>query len=126
MGNYNKLICDPTIRQKALLEEAGPETTTVKMVNKIGIMGVSQPEILAEGLCPNCRTVIDLWATGQGLELSLHGKGYLTEPLAKMNRKGGRAFNSTIGNHPAPKPKTIDPPASWINLFIKKITRRGN
>lgn len=54
--------------------EPGPESETGKMISCVSIVGVTQPEKLAQGLCPNCRALIDLWLTEHGLELSINGE----------------------------------------------------
>ncbi|MEN6349924.1 MAG: hypothetical protein ABFD08_11075 [Syntrophomonas sp.] len=52
------------------------EAETNKMNNHVTIAGVLKPEKLAEGPCPGCREIIDVWLTEKGLELSLCGRGY--------------------------------------------------
>ena len=52
------------------LVDTESKSATAKMVNKIAFLGVTHPEILAEGFCPNCITMVDLWVTSHGLELS--------------------------------------------------------
>jgi len=49
------------------------KTDSAKMINHINIIGVRQPEKLAEGLCPHCQAKIYLWLTGQGVEMSVNG-----------------------------------------------------
>lgn len=53
-----------------------PEPETAKMVNHLDIRNNLQPVKLAEGPCPNCKAILDIWLTGQGLELSELGRGY--------------------------------------------------
>lgn len=53
-----------------------PKNGAIKMINHISIVGVHEPEKLAEGLCPHCQAMVDLWMTGQGLELASHGEDY--------------------------------------------------
>lgn len=52
------------------------EAEAGKLNNHVAIAGVLKPEKLAEGPCPGCREIIDVWLTEKGLELSLHGRGY--------------------------------------------------
>lgn len=58
-------------QQKELSQHAETLPETTRMVNYLNIIGVDQPEKLAEGSCPNCRALIDLWLTNQGLEMTL-------------------------------------------------------
>ncbi|MEN6463449.1 MAG: hypothetical protein ABFC94_19035 [Syntrophomonas sp.] len=83
------------------------EVETVKMSTSIDILGVHEPEKLAEGLCPGCKTMVDLWLTKQGLELSLPGKGYITEP---SNRYEQNWDNPNKESHLPPKPIIIEEP----------------
>ena len=53
---------------------------TAKMVNHMDIREELSPEKLAEGPCPNCQAILDIWLTGKGLELSRCGRGYDTQP----------------------------------------------
>lgn len=63
---------------------AESEIKPARMVNHINFIGISQPEKLAEGLCPKCKTMLDLWISGKGLELSLSDNCYINETAAKM------------------------------------------
>jgi hypothetical protein len=83
------------------------KSTSSKMVNNIAFLGITQPEKLAEGPCPNCQTAVDLWVTVQGLELSLHGKGYKVEQQCEMDKKENRAIQPGC-NYPASKPIIIE------------------
>lgn len=56
---------------------------TEKMNNHVTVAGVLKPEKLAEGPCPGCREIIDVWLTEKGVELSLHGQGYDKERYRK-------------------------------------------
>lgn len=71
MENSNEFLCDTGTFQGVQLVEADLEAKPARMVNHINILGFSQPERLAEGLCPKCNAMLDLWISGQGLELSL-------------------------------------------------------
>lgn len=63
---------------------AESEIKPAKMVHHINFIGISQPEKLAEGLCPKCKTILDLWISGQGLELSLPDNCYINESATMM------------------------------------------
>ncbi len=89
------------------LVDTESKSATAKMVNKIAFLGVTHPEILAEGFCPNCITMVDLWVNGQGLELSLHGKGNKVEAPLEMDKEEYSAFQPNI-NYPASKPIIIE------------------
>jgi len=79
MGSGNESVCDTYVFQEASSAHAEPEAV-VKMAKSVGIVGIHQPEKLGEGYCPGCQTMVDLWATNRGFELSLHGKGYRLSP----------------------------------------------
>lgn len=83
------------------------ESETVKMIKTIDIVGVQQPEKIAEGLCPGCQTLVDLWITKQGLELSLQGKGY---PFIPHEKDLKQSFNPDTKNRSIPKPIIIEQP----------------
>jgi hypothetical protein len=80
MVKSNESVWDASVLQEASLLQVRPEAAIVKMSESIAIVGIHQPEKLAEGQCPRCQTMVDLWATNQGFELSLHGKGYRLAP----------------------------------------------
>jgi len=73
MESSGKLLNHAGTFQEVQLAEAEAEAKPARMVNHINILGYSQPEKLAEGLCPQCNAMLDLWISGQGLELSLPG-----------------------------------------------------
>jgi|GEM_PF-6462797 hypothetical protein len=58
-------------RKKENRSEVEKQPGAVRMINNTSICGVQNPEKLAEGLCPHCHGLIDLWITAQGFELSL-------------------------------------------------------
>jgi len=62
---------------------------TAKMYNHADIRENLQPQKLAEGPCPNCNAILDIWLTGKGLELSRSGRGYDAQPGCE----GGSAVN---------------------------------
>jgi hypothetical protein len=78
------------------LVDTESKSPTAKMVNKIAFLGVTHPEILAEGFCPNCITMVDLWVTSQGLELSLHGERYSVESPVEIDEEEKRAFHPSV------------------------------
>lgn len=78
------------------LVDTESKSPTAKMVNKIAFLGVTNPEILAEGFCPNCITMVDLWVTSQGLELSLHGSEYKVESPIEMDKDEYKAFQPSV------------------------------
>ncbi|MEN6462671.1 MAG: hypothetical protein ABFC94_15045 [Syntrophomonas sp.] len=98
------------MKKPNLVTDTEPELTAAKMVNKIAFVGVTRPEILAEGFCPNCITMVDLWVTGQGLELSLHGRGYTVEPPIEMDNEEKRAYQPKAKYSSGSKPTTIEDP----------------
>lgn len=65
-------------KYKSQQKTANPlkDQTTVTMASHIPIIGITQTEKLAEGLCPCCRSMICMWLTPQGVEVSVHGKEY--------------------------------------------------
>lgn len=73
MESSNEFLYEADTFQGEQLAEAEAEAKPTRMVNHINILGYSQPEKLAEGLCPQCNAMLDLWISGQGLELSLPG-----------------------------------------------------
>lgn len=79
MGSVNESVCDASVFMEQPSAKAEPEAV-VKMAKCVGIVGIHHPEKLGEGHCPGCQTMVDLWATNQGFELSLHGKGYRLDP----------------------------------------------
>lgn len=81
------------------------------MTKHIPIIGVQQPEKLAEGLCPHCRSMIDLWMTVQGLVLSPNGKGYPEEQPLAMSIEGCAARQSI--------PIIVDTPKSFSSCEPK-------
>jgi hypothetical protein len=58
--------------------EIKPETA--RMVNHVDIRETLKAEKLAEGPCPNCKAILDIWLTGKGVELSRIGRGYDVQP----------------------------------------------
>lgn len=87
MGNVNESKYDVSELQEVSMIEMESEAAKVRMSNSIGIIGIREPEKLAEGNCPYCHTMVDLWATNQGLELSLHKKGYSPKPVYQEEQK---------------------------------------
>ncbi|MEQ8176518.1 MAG: hypothetical protein ABRQ26_15815 [Syntrophomonadaceae bacterium] len=73
MESSGKFLNHAGTFQEVQLAEAEAEAKPARMVNHINILGFSQPEKLAEGLCPQCNAMLDLWISGQGLELSRLG-----------------------------------------------------
>lgn len=56
---------------------------TVRMTVNINILGVCQPEKLAQGMCPCCKSMIELWLLPQGVEITLPRQGYDAEVPSK-------------------------------------------
>ncbi|MEN6463054.1 MAG: hypothetical protein ABFC94_17010 [Syntrophomonas sp.] len=83
MESSNEFI-DEVGTFKGTLAGAESEVKPARMVNHINFIGISQPEKLAEGLCPKCKTMLDLWISRHGLELSLSDNCYINKPAAKM------------------------------------------
>lgn len=87
MGNDNESKFDVSEFRQVTMIEMESDAARVRMSNSIGIIGIHEPEKLAEGNCPSCHTMVDLWATNQGLELSLHKKGYNSKPVYQEEQK---------------------------------------
>jgi hypothetical protein len=56
---------------------------TMGMTVNINILGVCQPEKLAQGMCPCCKSMIELWLLPQGVEITLPGQEYDVETPSK-------------------------------------------
>lgn len=108
MGNCNEVILEEGINQKALFFETESEAASTKMTKYIDIIGVYEPEKLAEGQCPHCKTMVTLWASPQGLELSPHD--YIMLPTFGINCIGQR--ESRLSGNPTPTPIIVDGPIS--------------
>jgi len=86
-----KLTRDSKAReQKDCLAPAMSPKKAVKMNNCISIIGVSQREMLARGLCPHCKKLLDLWITEQGLELSSSHE--ISSPEPALDKGSARGF----------------------------------
>lgn len=55
----------------------------ITMVNHVDIRQVLDPVKIAEGPCPNCGSILDVWLTGNGLELSVFHRGYDAKPACE-------------------------------------------
>jgi len=87
MESLGKFLNHAGTFQEVQLAEAEAEGKPAKMVNHINILGFSQPEKLAEGLCPQCSAMLDLWISSQGLELSLPGIYDINELAARTENR---------------------------------------
>jgi hypothetical protein len=87
MESSNEFLYEAGAFQEVQLAQAEEEAKPARMVNHINILGFSQPEKLAEGLCPQCNAMLDLWISSQGLELSLPGIYDINELAARMENR---------------------------------------
>jgi hypothetical protein len=87
MESSGKFLNHAGTFQEVQLAQAEEEAKPARMVNHINILGFSQPEKLAEGLCPQCNAVLDLWISSQGLELSLPGIYDINELAARTENR---------------------------------------
>lgn len=97
------------------------QTAIAKMTNHIKLLGFDQPEKLAEGPCPHCHNMIVLWATAQGLELSLYNHTVeLTSGLNDTSQDDSNAgrefFSKPIIDAPTPSHQSMKDNAAF---FIK-------
>lgn len=49
---------------------------TVKLSSEMSVLGVDNPEKMAQGHCPCCDCAVEVWVTSNGMELSAHDHGY--------------------------------------------------
>lgn len=74
INRITKFVSLPRIYQLlAGFKKGKIKSDSAKMINHMNIIGVREPEKLAEGLCPHCQARIYLWLTDQGVEMSING-----------------------------------------------------